>query len=90
MKGFVLLGLHGSVDGEGMECVHGCVVDGANDPCRADDVPGCGGIGFAVSIEEVFLRVIEIGFEGDTGVGFDVGSAGAAEVDAVVFGACLQ
>ena len=36
------------------------------------------------------LGIVEVGLEGDAGVGLEEGGAGAAEVDAVVFGAGLE
>jgi hypothetical protein len=86
----VAVGADGGVDGEGVEGVHGGVVDGADDPRRADDIPGCTGVGLAVVEQKVFLGVVEVGFEGDAGIGFEEGGAGAAEVDAVVLGAGLE
>ena len=45
----------------------------------------------AVLEQKLFLGVVEVGFEvGWLRVGFDAGEAGAAEVDAVVFGAGLE
>jgi hypothetical protein len=38
--------------------------DGADDPGGADDVPGCFGVGLAEGEEFVFLRVVEVWFEG--------------------------
>jgi hypothetical protein len=38
--------------------------DCADDPGGADDVPGCFGVGFAEGEELVFLRVVEVWFEG--------------------------
>ena len=80
----------GGVDGERVQRVHGGVVDGANDPGGADDVPRRRGVGLAVVEQEVFLRVVEVGLERDSGVRFEEGRAGGTEVHAVVFCAGLE
>jgi hypothetical protein len=54
------------------------------------DVPGRGRIGLAIVPKKVFLWIVEVGLEGDAGVGFEEWGASAAEVDAVVLGAGLE
>ena len=49
----VAVGADSSVDGEGVERVHGGVVDGADDPGGADDVPGRRRVGLAVVEKEI-------------------------------------
>ena len=80
----------GGVDGERVQRVHGGIVDGPDDPGRADNVPRRRGVGLAVVEQEVFLRVVEVGLERDAGVGFEERRAGGTEVDAVIFRAGLE
>lgn len=47
-------------------------------------------MGLAVVEQEVFLGVVEVRLQGDAGVGFEERGTGAAEVDAIVLGACLE
>jgi len=64
VEGFAFVGLDCCVDGKGLEGVDlgagGC----ADDPGGTDDVPGCFWVGFAEGKEFVFLRVVEVWFEG--------------------------
>lgn len=85
----VAVGLDGGVDGERIEEVHGGVLDGAEDEGGADDGPVRGRLG-AVRGEDVFLRVVEVGLEGDARVGLVVGRVEGPEVAAVVLEAGLE
>lgn len=82
--------LHGGVDGQRVEEVHGGVADGAEDEGGAEDGEVRGWVLGAVRCEEVFLCVVEVWLQGDAGVGFDVWGCGWAEVAAVVFEARLE
>ncbi len=81
--------LHGGVDGERVDEVHGGVLHGAEDEGGADDVPVRACLG-AMCGQDVFLRVVEVGLERDARVGFVVGGCDGAEVGAVVLEAGLQ
>lgn len=71
---------YGGVDGEREDEVHGSGGDSAVDVAGHADGVGCVMRG-AEDREEVFLRVVEVWFESDAGVGFFLGGGGGAEVD---------
>jgi hypothetical protein len=68
VEGFAFVGLDCCVDCEWLESVDLGAGDCADDPGGADDVPGCFGVGLAKGEEFVFLRVVEVWFEGVAGV----------------------
>jgi hypothetical protein len=63
VEAFAFVGLDCCVDGQGLEGVDLGAGDCADDPGRADDVPGCFGVVFAEGEEFVFLGVVEVWFE---------------------------
>ena len=67
-EGFAFVGLDCCVDCQGLQGVDLGAADGADDPGGADDVPGCFWVGVAEGEEGVFLGVVEVWFEGVTGV----------------------
>lgn len=69
--------------------VQGAISDGAYDIRRAYHVPGDAGR-VAVLEQRVFLRVVEVCFEVDSGIGFEGGIRCWADVEAVVLCACLE
>jgi hypothetical protein len=72
---------YGGVDSEGVDEVHGGVGDGAEDEGWHADVPA-DGMRAAEGVQEVFLRVVEIGFDGYAWVVLFLGGCRGAEVDA--------
>lgn len=88
---FTLVRFNRCVNGQWMQSIHGCVIYGADDPGWADDVPGHAAFALLAMIEQyILLGIVKVWFDGNAGVGLDVGRACWTEVDTVVFRACLQ
>jgi len=81
------VGLHCCVDGQWLKGVDLGGRDCANDPGWTDDVPVCFWVFFAECKEFVFLRIVEVWFEGIARV---LGLMLAAIASKVVLGVDLQ
>ena len=81
--------LHCGIYGKRVQSVHRGIVDGTDDPCRADDIPR-GARVLAVLVQEVFLRIVEVGLDGHARVRLRKRCACDAKMDSIVLCTSLK